>query len=79
LTGSDDSLNAKEWPLPGATVHPWKVRSTFSLLVPNDQVDRIFERVFIIGRLDTPGMGYLYVTPLLQAATYIPPNLADRA
>jgi hypothetical protein len=48
-------------------------------MVPSDQVDRIFERIFIIGRLDTPGMGYLYVTPLLQAATYIPPNLTERA
>ena len=43
-------------------------------LVP---VDRIFERMFLAGGLDTPGMGYIYVTPLLQAATYIPPHLID--
>lgn len=54
-------------------------REIISFMVPNDQVDRIFERIFIIGRLDTPGMGYLYVTPLLQAATYIPPNLVAQA
>jgi len=54
-------------------------REIISFMVPNDQVERIFERVFIIGRLDTPGMGYLYVTPLVQAATYIPPNLAAQA
>ena len=46
-----------------------------SVMVPQDQTDRIFERMFLAGRLDTPGMGYIYVTPLLQAATYIPPNL----
>ena len=50
-------------------------REILSVLVPSDQVDRIFERMFLAGRLDTPGMGYIYVTPLLQAATYIPPNL----
>jgi nitrogen regulatory protein PII len=54
-------------------------REIISFMVPNDQVDRIFERIFIIGRLDTPGMGYLYVTPLMQAATYIPPNLVAQA
>jgi nitrogen regulatory protein PII len=52
-------------------------REVLSVLVPSDQVDRIFERMFLAGRLDTPGMGYIYVTPLLQAATYIPPHLID--
>jgi nitrogen regulatory protein PII len=50
-------------------------REVISVMVPVDQTDRIFERIFLAGRLDTPGMGYIYVTPLLQAATYIPPNL----
>jgi len=50
-------------------------REVISVMVPQDQTDRIFERMFLAGRLDTPGMGYIYVTPLLQAATYIPPNL----
>ena len=50
-------------------------REVISVMVPQDQTDRIFERMFLAGRLDTPGMGYIYVTPLLQAATYIPPSL----
>ena len=50
-------------------------REVISVMVPADQTDRIFERIFLAGRLDTPGMGYVYVTPLLQAATYIPPSL----
>ncbi len=50
-------------------------REIVSVMVPQDQTDRIFERMFLAGRLDTPGMGYIYVTPLLQAATYIPPSL----
>jgi len=50
-------------------------REVISVMVPQDQTDRIFERIFLAGRLDKPGMGYIYVTPLIQAATYIPPNL----
>jgi len=50
-------------------------REIISVMVPQDQTDRIFERMFLAGRLDTPGMGYIYVTPLMQAATYIPPSL----
>jgi nitrogen regulatory protein P-II 1 len=53
-------------------------REVISVMVPVDQTDRIFERIFLAGRLDTPGMGYLYVTPLLQAATYIPPSLLNK-
>jgi nitrogen regulatory protein PII len=52
-------------------------REILSVLVPMDQVDRIFERMFLAARLDTPGNGYIFVTPLLQAATYIPPHLLD--
>lgn len=52
-------------------------REILSVLVPADQVDRVFERMYLVGRLDTPGMGYIFVTPLLQAATYIPPHLLD--
>ncbi len=50
-------------------------REVVSVMVPHDQTDRIFERMFLAGRLDTPGMGYIYVTQLMQAATYIPPSL----
>jgi nitrogen regulatory protein P-II 1 len=53
-------------------------REVISVMVPVDQTDRIFERIFLAGRLDTPGMGYIYVTPLIQAATYIPPNLLNK-
>jgi nitrogen regulatory protein P-II 1 len=52
-------------------------REIISVLVAKDQVDRIFERMYLAGRLDTPGMGYIYATPLLQAATYIPAHLLE--
>jgi nitrogen regulatory protein PII len=52
-------------------------REIISVLVSKDQVDRILERMYLAGRLDTPGMGYIYAAPLLQAATYIPAHLLE--
>lgn len=52
-------------------------REIISVLVAKDQLARIFERIFLAGRLDTPGMGYIYATPLVQAATYIPAHLME--
>jgi nitrogen regulatory protein PII len=52
-------------------------REIVSVLVAKDQMTRIFERMFLAGRLDTPGMGYIYATPLVQAATYIPAHLLE--
>lgn len=52
-------------------------REIISVLVAKDQMTRIFERIFLAGRLDTPGMGYIYATPLVQAATYIPAHLRE--
>jgi len=52
-------------------------REIISVLVAKDQMVRIFERMYLAGRLDTPGMGYIYATPLVQAATYIPAHLLE--
>lgn len=53
-------------------------KETINILVANDQIDRIFEKMFIAGQLDTPGMGIMYVTPLEKAATYIPQEIVDK-
>jgi len=47
-------------------------KEVVSIVVATDQVDRIFERMYVAGNLDTPGMGFMYTTPLEKAATYIP-------
>ena len=49
-----------------------------NILVANDQVDRVFEKIFVAGKLDTPGMGILFVTPLEKAATYIPDFMLEK-
>jgi len=53
-------------------------KEVINIIVATDQVDRVFERMFLAGQLDTPGMGFIYVTPLEKAATYIPVEIAEK-
>lgn len=53
-------------------------KEVINVVVSSDQVDRIFERMYLAGRLDTPGMGFMYVTPLEKAGTYIPPAVLEK-
>ena len=53
-------------------------RDIVTVIVSSDEVDRLFERVYLAARLDTPGMGFMYATPLVQAATYVPPTILKR-
>ncbi|MCK5167084.1 MAG: P-II family nitrogen regulator [Rhodospirillaceae bacterium] len=53
-------------------------KEIINIVVSNDQVERVFERMYFAGNLDTPGMGIMYVTPLDKAATYIPPEVIKR-
>lgn len=53
-------------------------KEVINILVANDQIDRIFEKMYIAGKLETPGMGVMFVTPLEKAATYVPPEIVDK-
>ncbi len=53
-------------------------KEVINIIVAVDQVDRIFESMYLAGKLDTPGMGFIYVTPLEKAATYIPAEIAEK-
>ncbi len=48
------------------------------IAVPSEQADRLFERIFVTAKMDTPGMGFMWVTPLEKAATFIPPEIVER-
>ena len=48
------------------------------IVVPADQADRIFEKIYVAANMDTPGMGMVYMTPLEKMATYVPPEIVDR-
>jgi nitrogen regulatory protein P-II 1 len=34
--------------------------------------------VYVAAKLDTPGMGMIYMSPLEKMATYVPPEIAAR-
>lgn len=53
-------------------------KEVVNLVVGAEQLDTVFNNVFLVGQLDTPGMGFMYVTPLEKAATYIPLELVKK-
>ena len=60
----------------GVTVNAEK--EVIYIVAPSEQSDLIFERAYVAGKLDTPGMGMIYVTPLEKLATYVPPAIVER-
>jgi len=53
-------------------------KEVINIVVSTDQVDRVFEKMYLAGKMDTPGMGFMWVTPLEKAATFVPPEIVER-
>lgn len=53
-------------------------KEMISIIVANDQADRIFESMYLAGKLDTPGMGIMTLTPLDKVATYVPHEIIEK-
>ena len=53
-------------------------KEVITIMVANDQLDIIFEKMFLAGKLDTPGMGFMYATALEKAATYVPEEMVEK-
>ena len=49
-----------------------------NIVVSNEQADFVFEKMYLAGKLDTPGKGFIYMTPLDKAATFIPDFVIDK-
>ncbi len=49
-----------------------------SIVVANDEVNKIFDKIYVAAKLDTPGMGFICVTQLEKAATYVPEELLEK-
>ena len=47
-------------------------KEIIQIVVASEQINRVFDAMYLAGKLDTPGMGFMYVTKLQKAATYIP-------
>ncbi|HUP55928.1 MAG TPA: P-II family nitrogen regulator [Bdellovibrionota bacterium] len=52
-------------------------KEVINVVVATDQVDRVFETMYLAGKLDTPGMGFMYITPLEKAGTFIPEQVLE--
>lgn len=48
------------------------------IVASTDQADRIFEKMYQAGKLDTPGMGVIYMSPLDKMATHVPKGIVER-
>ena len=46
--------------------------------MPQEQVEQIIEKMYLAGKLDTPGMGFIYATQLDKAATFIPEEVITK-
>lgn len=53
-------------------------KEVINVVVATDQVDYVFEKMFLAGKLDTPGMGFIYTSQLEKAATYIPQQVLEK-
>lgn len=53
-------------------------KEVVNIVVSSEQLETVFNNIYLAGQLDTPGMGFIYVTPLEKAATYIPEELLER-
>ena len=52
-------------------------KEIINIVVPEDQADVIFERMYLAGQLDTPGKGFIFITPIDKAATFIPKQVIE--
>jgi len=53
-------------------------KEVINIVVSSEQVERVFESMYLAGNLDTPGAGIMYVTPLEKAATFVPQEVLDK-
>ena len=53
-------------------------KETIHIIVSSDQANRVFERIYKEGDFDTPGMGFMWVTPVEKAATFIPEDIIEK-
>ncbi len=49
-----------------------------NIVVASDDVNRVFDKVYVAAQLDTPGMGFIYVVKLDKAATFVPEELLEK-
>jgi len=69
-------VRQKRMGLLGLTINAEK--EVIYIVAPANQADIIFERIFVCAKMDTPGMGILWVSPINRMATHVPHEVAAR-
>ena len=50
-------------------------KEVINIMVSTEMTDMVFETLYFAGKLDTPGMGIIFVQPIQKAGTYVPEKL----
>lgn len=53
-------------------------KEIINIVVSSEQVERVFESMYLAGNLDRPGAGIMYVTRLEKAATFVPHDVLEK-
>jgi nitrogen regulatory protein PII len=53
-------------------------KEVVNIIVSDEQVSKVFDAMYLAGNLDTPGKGFIYVSELDKAGTYIPPEVLKK-
>ena len=61
----------------GVTIDEQK--EVIRIIVSEEQSNRVFEAMYLAGKLDTPGQGIMYISQLDHVATYIPDSVLNKA
>ena len=52
-------------------------KEVISILVSSEQRDLVYDTLYRAANLDVPGRGFIYLTPLEKASTYIPESMLE--
>ena len=53
-------------------------KEIINIVVSEEQSNRIFDAMYLAGELDTPGKGFIFVTKLDKAGTFIPQEVIEK-
>jgi nitrogen regulatory protein P-II 1 len=50
-------------------------KEIIQMMVASEQQDTVYDAIYRAVDLDVPGRGYIYLTPMIKASTYIPKSV----
>ncbi len=53
-------------------------KEIINIIVSDEQANRVFDAMYLSGELDVPGKGFIYITRLDKAGTFIPHDIVEK-